>query len=114
MRAQQPEALRLADLIERYNSGVHSQAIVEDYSKAAAELRRLHAANLDCMEWFKAVKSERDELLEAMLKLTAACKKVSEVMAEACDWPDTSGELEALHTAVSEMRFAMPDTPSGD
>ena len=42
---KQPEPLRLADLIERYNSGVHSQAIVEDYCKAAAELRRLHAEN---------------------------------------------------------------------
>ena len=39
---KQPEALRLADMIERYNSGVHSQAIVEDYCKASAELRRLH------------------------------------------------------------------------
>ena len=41
--SKQPEALRLAGLIEHYNSGVHSQAIVEDYSKAADELRRLHA-----------------------------------------------------------------------
>jgi len=41
---EQPEALRLADMIERYNAGVPSQAIVEDYSRAAAELRRLHAA----------------------------------------------------------------------
>ena len=39
----QPEALRLADMIERYNAGVLSQAIVEDYCKASAELRRLHA-----------------------------------------------------------------------
>lgn len=39
------EALRLADLIERYNSGVHSQSIIEDYTKASAELRRLHAEN---------------------------------------------------------------------
>ena len=39
---KQPEALRLADMIERYNAGVHSQAIVEDYCKVASELRRLH------------------------------------------------------------------------
>jgi hypothetical protein len=38
----QPEALRLADLVEQYNDGVHSQSILEDYSKAATELRRLH------------------------------------------------------------------------
>lgn len=42
---KQPDALHLADLIERYNSGVHSQAIVEDYCKASAELRRLHDEN---------------------------------------------------------------------
>lgn len=39
---QQPEALRLADTVERYNAGVHSQAIVEDYAAAARELRRQH------------------------------------------------------------------------
>ena len=50
MTNKQPEALRLADLIERYNSGVHSQAIVEDYCKAAAELRRLHAQNAKILE----------------------------------------------------------------
>ena len=41
----QPEALRIADAVERYNAGVHSQAIYEDYSRAAAELRRIHALN---------------------------------------------------------------------
>lgn len=39
-------------------------------TSAAAELRRLHAANLDCVEHFNAIKAERDELLEA-LKLAA-------------------------------------------
>lgn len=63
----QPEALRLADLIERYNSGVHSQAIFEDYSKAAAELLRLHAqltaANKACNDLaikLEQVGKERD------------------------------------------------------
>lgn len=41
----QSEALRLADAIERYNAGVHSQAIYEDYLQAAAELRRLQGEN---------------------------------------------------------------------
>lgn len=40
---EQPEALRLADIVERLNVGVHSQAIAEEYSAAARELRRLHA-----------------------------------------------------------------------
>lgn len=39
----QPEALRLAKLIDQYNAGVCSQSIFEDYARAAAELRRLHA-----------------------------------------------------------------------
>ena len=38
----QPEALRLAETLDRLNAGVHSQAIVEEYSAAAAELRRLY------------------------------------------------------------------------
>jgi hypothetical protein len=37
------KALELADMIERYNAGVMSQAICEDYAKAAAEMRRLTA-----------------------------------------------------------------------
>ena len=40
--SEQPEALRLAKMIEHYNAGVMSQKICEDYLKAAAELRRLH------------------------------------------------------------------------
>lgn len=51
----QPDALRLADLIERYNTGVHSQAICEDYQKAAAELRRLHAVNTELLEIAESV-----------------------------------------------------------
>ena len=47
MTMQQPEALRLADIVERLNVGVHSQAIAEEYSAAARELRRLHAENQD-------------------------------------------------------------------
>lgn len=41
----QTNAQRLADAIERYNAGVMSQAIVEDYCNAASELRRLDAEN---------------------------------------------------------------------
>lgn len=40
---EQPEALRLADIVERLNVGVHSQAIAEEYSAAARELRHQHA-----------------------------------------------------------------------
>lgn len=85
-----PTALRLADAVERYNAGVLSQAIYEDYSQAAAELRRLHAENerltaevanrnkraLDGDEavaaldnvhaHYEGLEAQRDELLAAM------------------------------------------------
>ena len=62
---KQPKPLRLADLIERYNSGVHSQAIIEDYCKAAAELRRLHAENQalnDALQYSMGCHREMSEL----------------------------------------------------
>lgn len=39
----------------------------------ASVLRRLHAANVDCLEHFNAIKAERDELLDA-LKVIASGK----------------------------------------
>ena len=49
----QPEALRLADAIDRYNAGICSQSMYEDYSEAAAELRRLHEVNQELLEALK-------------------------------------------------------------
>ena len=46
-KGQVPEALRLAGMIERYNAGVMSQKIAEDYIEAAAELRRQHTRIAD-------------------------------------------------------------------
>ena len=63
MSAKQPEALRLADELEDAAGDYYAFHKKLGYG-ASAELRRLHAANLDCMAWFEAVKSERDELLE--------------------------------------------------
>lgn len=39
--------------------------------EAAAELRRLHAANIDCVNHFNAIKAERDELLKALDDIAA-------------------------------------------
>lgn len=55
----QPEALRLAALLENGNRR-------QGDAEIAAELRRLHAANLNCIENFNAIKNERDELLSAL------------------------------------------------
>lgn len=58
----QPEALRLAECLESFEW--------ENY-EVARELRRLHAANIDCINQFNAIKAERDELIEAMILLMA-------------------------------------------
>ena len=61
----QPEALRLADQLE-------IMSLSTRWDKAAAiELRRLHAANIDCVDHFNAIKAERDELLKALDDIAA-------------------------------------------
>jgi len=61
MTDKQPKALRLARELE----GVYPVSI-QDQEAAAAELRRLLAANIDCVAWYEALKSQRDELLKAL------------------------------------------------
>lgn len=57
--SDKPEALRLAEsLLLCWGDS--------RLDEAAAELRRLHAANIDCVDHFNAIKAERDELLEAL------------------------------------------------
>ena len=56
-----PEALQLAEMIERYNAGVHSQAICEDYLKAASELRRLHGVNQELLEALQLLVGSQDD-----------------------------------------------------
>lgn len=56
----EPEALRLADALERMSLSTKWD------KQAAKELRRLHAANIDCIDHFNAVKADRDALLEAL------------------------------------------------
>jgi len=65
--SDKPEALRLAESFETdFKSDSHN---FDDMIQAAAELRRLHAANIDCIDHFNAIKAERDELLEALCNL---------------------------------------------
>lgn len=52
---EQPEALRLADAVDSFNRGVRSQIMYEEYSAAAAELRRLHAENQELKEQLSAI-----------------------------------------------------------
>lgn len=65
MTDKQPEALRLASMIERYNNGVHSQALVDDYSKAADELRRLHEVNAELVEALKIAEAALSDIGDA-------------------------------------------------
>lgn len=59
----QPEALRLADALDRA-----ANYDLKNYTQqAASELRRLHAANIDCVDHFNALKAERDELLVTII-----------------------------------------------
>ena len=57
--SDQSEALRLAEWLDHHGEKA-------SHADAAAELRRLHAANMDCLAWYEAIKSERDALLEAL------------------------------------------------
>lgn len=58
----QPEALRLAEIGQYLEGGEKANWSID----VCAELRRLHAANVDCVEHFNALKAERDELLAAL------------------------------------------------
>lgn len=85
---KQPEALRLA--------GELSRAWQPTAQQAAAELRRLHAANLDCMAWYEVAKSQRDELLAALQRLSFA----------AMSRDNTMGDPSALLAAKAELHAA--------
>lgn len=83
MTTQQPEALRLADIVERLNVGVHSQAIAEEYTAAARELRRLHAENEELKQQIAATQpaaqgvEARDEAFEAVRKVFCKLQRYS-------------------------------------
>ncbi len=61
--SEQPEALICAELLETHGLDAGSTCRTD----AAAELRRLHAANKDCVDHFNALMAERNDLL-AVLK----------------------------------------------
>lgn len=73
--SKQSKAQRLAEMIERYSAGVHSQAIVEDYASAAAELRRLDALVDELVEAVEAALSDDQPYIE---KCRAALAKAKE------------------------------------
>ena len=97
MDNQQSDALRLADIVERLNVGVHSQAIVEEYSTAARELRRLHARNQELEAMLEAVGAggvsaqrvtQAKDHIERDLKMVAAQEPFGYFKAEPFGWRD--------------------------
>ena len=80
---KQPEAMRIADLFEVFGTN-------ELAKKAAAELRRLHAANVHCTAWYEAIKADYEALRKAVVKLHAA-KGRYHTQLSACDLYDLLG-----------------------
>lgn len=82
---KQPEALRLASILEvdmLHNCTVNG--------RAAAELRRLYAANVDCTAWYEAIRADYEALRKAVIKLHAAKGRYHTQIA-ACDLYDLLG-----------------------
>lgn len=86
----QPEALRLADLLVAN----HSNGTLED--KAAAELRRLHAANVDCIDHFNSVKADLDVLLDALRDFSDYVRTEQNA---------TDGQVQYSNTQINRLVF---------
>ena len=81
---KQPEAIWLAEALDEMD---HCFSRPGACGEAAAELRRLHAANVDCMAWYEAIKSDYEALHKAVTKLHAAKGRYHTQLA-ACDLYD--------------------------
>lgn len=119
---QQPEALRLADAIEK---AVRPEASLPlgDWARAAAELRRLHAANeqlatevanrnrralagdeavsalANVHAYYEGLEAQRDALLEALKEML----EYSGLIEERCDTVTTNKARAAIE-AVEETK----------
>lgn len=85
-------AIELSKMIERYNSGVHSQIIVENYQLAAEMLRKQH----------EAIKMLREALADAAQSI--AWKEFGECRGFTDPMP-----LPVV-TAVAKAKHALKDT----
>ena len=81
---KQPEAIWLAEALDEMD---HCFSRPGACGEAAAELRRLHAANLDCMAWYKSIKADYEAMRKAVVKLHAAKGRYHTQLA-ACDLYD--------------------------
>lgn len=98
----QPAALRYAEVLENFCLGIGRM----DATGAAAELRRLHAANVDCVEHFNALKAERDELLAALrIFVGAACPVSTDIDPRGHSWSEAylDQALDFGHKAIQKV-----------
>ena len=112
MTDKQPKALRLARELE----GVYPVNI-QDQEAAAAELRSLLAANIDCVAWYEAVKAHREELLKALNDYRAKAHELTVQRDELVEAANDALELLALihneHGKVGKkLRAAIAKTES--
>lgn len=70
----QPKALRLADALDARILPLREYCLLDQ--EAAAELRRLRAANIDCIDHFNAVKADVDALLDALQNLSIVMQEL--------------------------------------
>lgn len=100
----EPEALRLAQALE---DGWCPDDSPSEMMLAAAELRRLHAANADCLAWYEAIKAEREAdraaMREAMEALTRCVKGIDRLAEIARKWkPEISFGADRQRIAQAE------------
>ena len=81
---KQPEAIWLAEALDEMD---HCFSRPGACGEAAAELRRLHAANVDCMAWYESIKADYEAMRKAVVKLHAAKGRYHTQLA-ACDLYD--------------------------
>ena len=81
---KQPEAIWLAEELDEMDNCFSRPGAC---GEAATELRRLHAANVDCMAWYEAIKADYEALRKAVVKLHAAKGRYHTQIA-ACDLYD--------------------------
>lgn len=91
MTTKKPEALRLADKYE-VDGFLQDHRFAQNHwcMQAAVELRRLHAANTDCMAWYEEARQEITSLQE---RLEASQKNN-------CDWAFRTHALEAANAKL--------------
>ena len=80
-------ALHLAERLEAVPETGADPDLIE---QAAAEPRRMHAANLDCMAWYESIKADYEAMRKAVVKLHAAKGRYHTQIA-ACDLYDLLG-----------------------